>query len=353
MKRRWILVGLVVLIAVTVLFLFFSKKTGKPESIRTTGIVEGLEVNISPMAPGTISKQWCREGDTVREGDTLIELESEDLKASVEEAVAAVEKAKAGVRVSESAIKASKANITTAEAEIRNAEADVEKARVQMEEAKRHMNRLKALYEREIISRESSEMADTDYDTTVANDASSKAKLTAASSTRDAALAQLTTAENQLDSAKANLGQSEANLSYAHAKLAQTIIKSPISGTVVFKALDQGEWASPGVTILTLVDLSNLYIRADVEETMIGDIALNSEAMISAGDSTNRVFKGRVSEIGRYAEFATQKDVLRGRQDIKTFRVKIAVDDSSDGFLKPGMTVEVEIPKRKQNASKQ
>jgi hypothetical protein len=58
------------------------------------------------------------------------------------------------------------------------------------------------------------------------------------------------------------------------------------------------------------------------------------------------VFKGKVSELGRYAEFATQRDVTRGRQDIKTFRVKINIEDSA-GLLKPGMTVEVEIPQKK------
>lgn len=58
-----------------------------------------------------------------------------------------------------------------------------------------------------------------------------------------------------------------------------------------------------------------------------------------------RKFQGRVSEIGRYAEFATQRDVVRGREDIKTFRVKVRVDDPG-GFLKPGMTVEVMISKQ-------
>jgi HlyD family secretion protein len=352
MRRRLILVAVVLLIVAASMFFFFFKRGGRSESIQTTGVVEGLEVNISAMVPGTIAKEWCKEGNPVREGDTLIELESEDLQASVEEALAAVEKAKAEIRVSDSTIKASKANITNAEAEIKNAEADVEKARAQMGEAKRHMERLQALYEREVISKESSEMAATDYDTTVASYDASKAKLMAAASNRDAAAAQLATAENQLDSAKANLGQSEANVSYARAKLAQTIIKSPISGTVVFKALEQGEWVSPGVTILTIVDLSHLYIRADVEETTVGDIALGGEALIKAEGSIVRVFKGRVSEIGRYAAFATQKDVTRGRQDIKTFRVKIAVEDSGE-FLKPGMTVEVEIPKRMENAPKE
>jgi multidrug resistance efflux pump len=348
MRRRLIFGGVVILTIVTSVLLFLSRKGGQPESIRTTGTVEGVEVNIAAAISGRISKQCCNEGDTIKEGDIVVELESDDLKASLEEALAGVEKAKADVTVSESAISASKANITNAEAEIGDAEADVEKTRVQMEEAKRHMDRLKALYEREIITRESFEIAVTDYETTVANHKSSKAKLIAARSGRDAALAQFRTAESQLSSAKANLEQSKAKLSYARAKLSEAIIKSPISGMVVFKALEKGEWASPGTTILTIVDLDNIYIRVDVEETMIDRIGLNGEAMIRTEGTPRRTFLGRIAEIGEYAGFATQRDVTSGRQDIKTFKVKIAVDDSG-GFLKPGMTVAVEIPKRTSN----
>lgn len=62
-------------------------------------------------------------------------------------------------------------------------------------------------------------------------------------------------------------------------------------------------------------------------------------------DKSGRTFGGRVVEINRYAQFATQTDVTRGRQDIKTFKVRIAVTDQS-GYLKPGMTVGVDIPLR-------
>ena len=78
---------------------------------------------------------------------------------------------------------------------------------------------------------------------------------------------------------------------------------------------------------------------------------LNAVAMIRTEGESKRVFKGRVSEIGRYAEFATQRDVLRGRQDIKTFRVKIDIDDPA-GILKPGMTVEAEIMKGEKNGTR-
>jgi HlyD family secretion protein len=113
----------------------------------------------------------------------------------------------------------------------------------------------------------------------------------------------------------------------------------------VFKALEKGETVSPGVTILTIVDLADLYVRVDLDETMVGNISLNSEAIIRTVGTPQRTLKGKIYEIGRYAEFATQRDVTRGRQDIKTFRVKVRFADTG-GVLKPGMTVEVEIPKK-------
>lgn len=322
----------------------FTRKGRVPELIWTTGIIEGIEVNISSKVPGRISYLCCKEGDSVRRGNIVVKLEAHDLRASVRQASAGIEKAKTNMSVSASAIESSKAALASAEADITSAEADVEKYRVQREESKREMDRAKSLFEREVISRESLDVAIASYDVAVASHNASKAKLAATYSKRDAARAQVNTAESQLNFAKAAFRESEAILLYNRAKLADTIIKSPLSGIVVFKALEKGETVSPGTTMLTIVDMNNLYVRVDIEETLVDMIVLNAGAIIRTEGKSKRVFKGRVSEIGRYAEFATQRDVLRGRQDIKTFRVKIAVDDPS-GILKPGMTVAAEIRK--------
>ena len=344
MKKRSILIAVAALIIITVLIFFFINRGKKSETIKSTGIIEGIEVNLSPKVSGRISYMCCNEGDSVREGEVAIKLESDDLRASVEQARAGVEKAKAEVKVSESAIGNAQANIVTAEADIKTAESDLEKARVQMELAKSEMDRSNALYKQDFISKESVDLASTAYKASVADYTSSKSRLASANSKRDAALAQLETAESQLKSARANLKQSEANLSYNLARLADTTITSPISGNVVFKSVEKGEIVSPGMTVLTIVDMGNLYVRVDIDETLIDRIALNSDAIIRTEETPKRIFKGKVYEIGKYAEFATQRDVTRGRQDIKTFRVKIKLEDPG-GVLKPGMTVEAEIPK--------
>jgi HlyD family secretion protein len=345
MKKKTIFIITAVLVIIAALIFSYISRRKRSENIKTTGIIEGIEVNLSPKVSGMVSYICCNEGDPVKDGEVAIKLESDDFRASVEQARAGVDKAKAEIKVSESAVGGAKVNIVTAESDIKTAESDLEKTKVQMELAKTEMDRSNTLYKKDFISKESLDLAVTAYNASVADYKSSTSKLSSAYSKRDAAIAQLSTAENQLKSSKADLKQSEASLSFNMARLNDTTIASPISGVVVFKSLEKGETVSPGMTILTIVDTGGLYARVDIDETLIDNVALKSEAIIRTEGNPKKIFKGRVSEVGRYAEFATQRDVTRGRQDIKTFRVKIKPEDTG-GVLKPGMTVEVEIPKK-------
>ena len=346
MKKKSIFVAVAVLIVIAVFIIIYAGRGKESGVIKTAGIIEGTEVNLSAEVSGNISYMCCDEGDTVKEGEVAFKLESHDLRALVEQADAGVKKAKAGIMVSESAIENSRANIKSSEADIKTAEANTEKARVQMELAKKEMDRADALYKQEFVSKDSVDVAVTQYNASVADLTSSMSGLDSARSRKDANVAQLKTAEHQLASAQADLRQTEANLAYNLARLDYATVTSPISGVVVLKALEKGETVSPGMTVLTIVDMNDLYARVDIDETLIHGVALNGEAFVSPEGTPKRIFKGWVAEIGRYAEFATQKEVMRGRQDIKTFRVKIKFGNTG-GALKPGMTVEVEIPKKK------
>jgi HlyD family secretion protein len=346
MNKRIVIIAIIVSIVVIAIFFFSVNKGKNSGTVKSTGIIEGTEINLAPKISGRISYLCCDEGDSIEKGRVAIKLESDDLRASAEQSKAGVERAKADIKVSESAIENAQANIATAEADVKTTESDIEKARVQMELAKSEMDRATALHKKDFISKESLDLAVTAYHASVADYTSSQSRLASAHSKKDAAKAQLKTAESQVTSAKANLKQAEATLSYNLARLADTIITSPLSGNIIFKALEQGETVSPGMTILTIVNMQDLYVRVDIDETFIDSIALNSRAIIRTEGAVERRFNGTVYEIGRYAQFATQRDVTRGRQDIKTFRVKIKLEDTG-GSLKPGMTAEVEIPKKK------
>ena len=334
------------LLSVFAALLIYYEHTHKTaRTLQATGIIDGTEVNLAPKVAGRISWICCNEGDAVREGQVVVTLESEDLKASVEQAAAAVERSRADIRTAEASIANSRANIASADADMKSASADVEKARAQMEESQREAERAKELYRKEFISRESRDQIVAAYDVNAAAFNSSKEKLISARSKKDAAVSQLNAAVSQLNASGAMLKEAEAALAFSRSKLSDTTIKTPVTGTVIFKAMETGETVSPGITILTLVDLNSLYARVDLDETKIGAVALNSPATVTVDGLPGKKFEGRISEIGRYAEFATQRDVIRGRQDIKTFRIKVRVDDPA-GLLKPGMTVEVGMPEK-------
>ena len=346
MKKAIVRTGvpLLVLLLILAAVFLYNALTKKPATtLRATGIIDGVEVNLSPKVTGRVSWICCSEGDAVKEGQIAIKLESSDVSASVDQAAAGVEKAKAGITAASSEILSAEANMKAAEADMKSAAADVERAFAQMEESKKEMARAQELYKKDYISKESLDQAVAAYDMNAAAYSSSREKRNSAEGKSNAARAQLNSAVSQLHAAQAGLKEAQANLAFYRTKLEDTIIRTPVSGTVIFKSMEAGETVSPGVTIMTIVDLQSLYARADIDETKIGGVVLNSPATVTVDGLPGRVFKGKVSEIGRYAEFATQRDVVRGREDIKTFRVKVRVEDP-EGRLKPGMTVEAAIP---------
>lgn len=346
MKRKYVAVAIIAVIVIVVIAFAVHYTAGQPAEIRTTGIVEAPEANISSMVSGTIVYECCREGDNVQKGQILVEQESGTIRAALAQAVAGIQSARSNVASAKSAIASVQSNIQTAKADILNARAGVEKARAQMLEARREKNRNEVLYKENAVAKATLDIARTNYQSAVADYNSSKAALANTESRLKAADAQLQSARSQLASSQANVKQSQGNADFYRAQLGYTVIRSPFSGTIIYKSLETGENADPGVTIMTLVDQSRIWVRADIEETYVGGIRLNGPATIRAVvDKSGRTFGGRVVEINRYAQFATQTDVTRGRQDIKTFKVRIAVTDQS-GYLKPGMTVGVDIPLR-------
>ena len=86
MKKRIIIFAVILLIAVAIIAAVNTLKGKKAEGIQTTGIVEGTEVNLSPKISGRISGICCNEGETIKAGQIAVRLESEDLKASVDQA---------------------------------------------------------------------------------------------------------------------------------------------------------------------------------------------------------------------------------------------------------------------------
>jgi membrane fusion protein, multidrug efflux system len=185
------------------------------------------------------------------------------------------------------------------------ARADLQVAQANLESAQLGWNRNRALYQQKIISTQQ-------YDD-----------------------ARILLAQDE-----AAVASADANVHFYNDQLTDTNIRAPIDGIIVNKALEIGEWVTPGTTILTVDDLSTVWARVDVQETDLGWLVIGTPAVVNLPTDPPLRLKGEVMAIGQEGEFATEHDVRRGQQDIRTFYVKVRVLEAR-GDLKPGMTAEV------------
>ena len=113
-------------------------------------------------------------------------------------------------------------------------------------------------------------------------------------------------------------------------------MQSPIDGTVLTQAVEPGELATVGSTLIVLADLREIELEVYVEEPIYGRIRLGQPASVTVDSYPNQVFRGRVTEIAEEAEF-TPKEIQTKEQRAKlVFAVKITVPNPA-GKLKPGM----------------
>ncbi len=127
----------------------------------------------------------------------------------------------------------------------------------------------------------------------------------------------------------------------ATVRLGYTEIRAPISGLVAERAALLGEVVNPGQAIVSVINPDDLWVRADVEETYIDSIRLGDRLPVRL--PSGREYVGTVFFRGVDAEYATQRDVSRSKRDIKTYEIRLRVDNS-ERRLYPGLTAFVTLP---------
>jgi HlyD family secretion protein len=109
------------------------------------------------------------------------------------------------------------------------------------------------------------------------------------------------------------------------------------------RAVREGEFVNPGQAIVTLINLDDLWVRVDIEESYIDRIRVGEKLTVRLPSGVER--EGTVIYRGVDASFATQRDVSRTKRDIKTFEVRLRLDNA-DRRLAVGMTAYVTLPLR-------
>ncbi len=299
------------------------------DSLHVSGNIEAVEVAISFKIPGRVDKRYVDEGDPVKEGQTVAELETADLQADVDLAQAQLHLAEAALVELEHGSRPDE--IASAKAAAQKAEADYDCAKLDLDrDEKAHRA------DPGTISAEQLDQARATERMALAAMEQAKAQCR---------LVEEGPRKEEIEQARARVEQAKATLKSAATRLGYAKVTSPLTGVVLSKNIEPGEYVAAGTPVVTVADIKNLWLRAYVDETDLGKrFALGSEAEITTDAYPGKVYPGHVSFISSEQEF-TPKSVETNHERVKfVYRIKIDVTNQ-DGKLKPGMPADARIGK--------
>jgi HlyD family secretion protein len=347
MSRRRIVIALV-LVAVLLGAGAYYVVASRPAVLVLTGIVTTNDVVVSPQIGGQIGRLLVNEGDTVKRDQLVAVITPDELAAdrtyytqNAQGVTSQVKESEAALRYQEQQtrdqIRQAEAMLASTESQRAAAEADLEIARLSFE-------RNQKLVQQQLISVEQFDQARTGFEGARAKVESLKRQ---ADAQRAAVALARSTAEqiamkrHQLETNQRQEAAATAQKVKAEVRLGYTEIRAPIDGIVDVRAVRPGEVVSAGQPLVSLINPDDLWVRVDVEESYIDRVRLGDRLTIRLPSGAER--PGVVFFRGVDASFATQRDVSRTKRDIKTFEVRLRVDNA-DRRLAVGMTAYVLFP---------
>lgn len=346
MKRRRPPLVLLLLLALAGGGYYYYSRT--PDALVLTGIVTTNEVVVSPQIAGRIQQLTVAEGALVTKAQVLAVLEPDELRQETAFYAHSADGATSQVRESAAALRFEERQTDD---QIRQAEATLDAIRSQqtaaeadLEHARQSADRLQKMTSQGVAPMEQFDQARTTLDGARARVASLAKQVEAQRSTVALARSkaeQVSMRRSQLQVNQHQQAAANAQRVKADVRLAYTELHAPIDGVVDVLAARSGEFVNPGQPIVTLVNPDDLWVRADVEETYIERVRIGDTLVVRLPSGEER--EGTVFFRGLDAGFATQRDVSRTKRDIKTFEIRMRLDNR-DRHLAVGMTAYVRLP---------
>ena len=346
---------LLIMCALAAVYYFFT--TERDKGLVLVGTVDANQVMVSAKIQGRIEKLLVDEGTPVKEGDLIAVLDSAELEAqkrSAENVIASLRSQVTGTRATELMTRgATSSDVLTAQARAQSARSQLAMTQADLERQDADTKRIVSLADQGVASQQDRERAVAALKSSRAQVQSLADQVRAAESDLAAAQArthQTRTAESTVASTRAQMLSAQAQLAEAETRLGYTRVVAPITGVVSLRAARQGEVVSPGVPIVTLVDLNDTWVRAAVPETYADKIQLGDTLQVRMPGGS--LVPGKLIFKSTEGDFATQRDVSRRKRDIKTVALKLRIDNAGMKYA-TGMTAEVLLPSSKMNGSQQ
>ncbi len=314
----WIGIGVLVALiaAVSVLGIIFSR----PKEAVIQGEAEAAEYRISGKVPGRIEAFYAAEGDMVHKGDTLVLIDSPEVRAKLAQANAAYAAA---------AAQRNKANTGARKEEIAGAYEIWQKALVGKDIAKKTLDRATRLHEQKVISDQKFDEATAQYN--------------AAAATAEAAKSQYDMAvkgAREEDKAAAIALVDRANGAVMEVKsyLSELKLTSPVDGVISARYPHVGELVGTGSPIMTVTDLSDMWFTFNIREDKLHSMKSGDKLRLSIPALDGKEIDATVTYIAARESYATWRATKETDQyDAKTFEVRAVPTAVVEG-LRPGMT---------------
>lgn len=325
MKKQYFLFVILILVLVGgATGYYFYQSGNSPNTIELSGNIEVDDVAVGFQIPGKVEVRNVNEGDTVRKGQQLAQLDRTEHRHEV--------------RLRESQVEAAQARLDELlegpRSEVKaQAREKLQQLTTQANQKRRDYFRARTLHEKDHLSEAEFEHARTEFRTAQQKVDAQRQKVNELVSGPRS---------EKIRRARAEVKGAEQQLALAKTRLGYTQLRTPVTGRVLADHVEPGEYVQPGLPVVTIGSLRDVWLRAYLEEPDLGRVKLGMPVEVSVDSYSDRTFEGRLSFIADEAEFTPKTIQTEKERTRLVYQVKIDVKNP-EGLLKPGMPADAVI----------
>lgn len=277
----------------------------------SNGRIEAVDIEIATQYAGRIDEIRVDEGDFVQAGQVVAVMDTNTLEARLAQARARVQQARS-----------SRASAVS-EVALRQAEYANARARVSQREAERDVAATRLRRARALLGERASSVEE--FEDQQARFKQATATLAAAAAQVKATRAAIQAAQASVDQAKAEIAATRAATRELQSELDDSVLRAPRSGRIQYRVAEPGEVLATGASVLSMVDLSDVYMTFFLPTTQAGRVALGAPARIVLDAAPQYVIPATVSYVADVAQFTPKTVETADERQKLTFRLKARI----------------------------
>lgn len=311
-KKLLGIAGLVVLLVMGVVWGQKLLRNGKTPGITSSnGRIEAVEIDVAAKSAGRVKDILVREGDFVTAGQVVAQMDTDTLRAQLRQAIAQRQQA-------ESAVATARSQLAQRQSEKAAAAALLVQREAERDKAEKHAKRSSELVAKGAVARQTS-------DDDLAQLRGAEAGVSSVRAQIAAAEAAIVTARSQIAGAESTVEAARANAERIQADIQDSTLLSPRDGRVQYRVAQVGEVVGAGGRVLSLVDLSDVYMTFFLPTTEAGKLATGSEVRLVLDAAPQYVIPARVSFVADVAQFTPKTVETASEREKLMFRVRAQI----------------------------